>query len=468
MLNVGLDYLSLDRTSGSLSGGESQRIRLASQIGAGLVNVLYILDEPSIGLHASDNEKLIQSLQALRDEGNSIIVVEHDKEMMLAADHIVDLGPGAGREGGRVVAQGTPGQIMKAETETGRFLSGKKRIPVPEKRRQGTGKTLILHGASGHNLKNVNLHIPLGKLIVVTGVSGSGKSTLINETLYRALRGLLHHANEEALPYERLEGTEYIDKVINIDQSPIGRTPRSNPATYTGVFTDIRQLFAQTIESKIRGYKPGRFSFNVKGGRCPVCEGAGVRTIEMNFLPDVYITCEACQGKRFNRETLEVRYKGKNIYDVLEMSVNEAVEFFSHIPSIKRKLTILKEIGLGYLKLGQPSTTLSGGEAQRITLASELAKRDTGKTLYILDEPTTGLHFEDIRMLMEILNKLVDKGNTVIIIEHNTDVIKLADHIIDMGPKGGAAGGKIIFEGTPEELIVQKDNLTGKYLKNEF
>ncbi len=468
LLNVGLDYLSLDRTSGSLSGGESQRIRLASQIGAGLVNVLYILDEPSIGLHASDNEKLIQSLQALRDEGNSIIVVEHDKEMMLAADHIVDLGPGAGREGGRVVAQGTPGQIMKAETETGRFLSGKKRIPVPEKRRQGTGKTLILHGASGHNLKNVNLHIPLGKLIVVTGVSGSGKSTLINETLYRALRGLLHHANEEALPYERLEGTEYIDKVINIDQSPIGRTPRSNPATYTGVFTDIRQLFAQTIESKIRGYKPGRFSFNVKGGRCPVCEGAGVRTIEMNFLPDVYITCEACQGKRFNRETLEVRYKGKNIYDVLEMSVNEAVEFFSHIPSIKRKLTILKEIGLGYLKLGQPSTTLSGGEAQRIKLASELAKRDTGKTLYILDEPTTGLHFEDIRMLMEILNKLVDKGNTVIIIEHNTDVIKLADHIIDMGPKGGAAGGKIIFEGTPEELIVQKDNLTGKYLKNEF
>ncbi len=468
LLDVGLGYLSLDRTSGSLSGGESQRIRLASQIGAGLVNVLYILDEPSIGLHPSDNDRLIQSLLKLRDEGNSIIVVEHDREIMLAADHIIDLGPGAGQHGGQVVAQGTPQEVMQAGSVTGRYLSGRLNIPIPARRRKGSGKTLSLSGATGHNLKNVNLHVPLGKLVVVTGVSGSGKSSLINETLYPALRNLLHRAQDKPLPFDRLEGTGHIDKVIDIDQSPIGRTPRSNPATYTGVFTDIRQLFAQTVEAKIRGYKPGTFSFNVKQGRCPVCEGAGVRTIEMNFLPDVYVTCEACQGKRFTRETLEVRYKGKNIHDVLEMSVKEAVKFFEHIPSIKRKLSILEEIGLGYLKLGQPSTTLSGGEAQRIKLATELAKRDTGKTLYILDEPTTGLHFEDIRLLMEILNKLVDKGNTVIIIEHNTDVIKLADHIIDMGPGGGAAGGKIIFEGTPEELIRQKNNLTGQYLKKEF
>ncbi len=468
LLNVGLGYLTLNRTSVSLSGGESQRIRLASQIGAQLVNVLYILDEPSIGLHPSDNHRLIESLKQLRDAGNSVLVVEHDKEMMLAADHIIDLGPGAGLAGGEIVAQGSPSEIMQTRSLTGAYLSGRKNIPIPGKRRSGTGKHITLYGASGHNLKNVNLDIPLGKLIVVTGVSGSGKSSLINETLYPALRKMLHRSLDNPLPYEKISGIEHIDKVIDIDQSPIGRTPRSNPATYIGVFGPIRQLFANTVEAKIRGYKPGRFSFNVKDGRCPVCEGAGVQTIEMNFLPDVYITCPACQGKRFKRETLEIRYKGKTIHDVLEMSINQALTFFRSVPSIQRKLQIMSDIGLGYIKLGQPSTTLSGGEAQRIKLAAELSKRDTGKTLYILDEPTTGLHFEDIRLLMDVINRLVDKGNTVIIIEHNTDVIKLADHIIDLGPGGGAQGGQIIFQGTPEELIRQRNNLTGKFLRKEF
>ncbi len=468
LMDVGLHYLTLNRSTKSLSGGESQRIRLASQIGSRLVNVLYILDEPSIGLHPSDNDRLIRSLQSLRDLGNSILVVEHDKEIMLQADHIIDLGPGAGMQGGEITGEGNPVEFMKLSTLTADYLSGRKEIPIPAERRKGSGKKIILRGAKGHNLKNVTLEIPLGKLIVVTGVSGSGKSTLINETLYPALRKKLHRSLDEPLPYDSLHGIKHIDKVIDIDQSPIGRTPRSNPVTYIGVFSDIRNLFAETIEAKIRGYKPGRFSFNVKDGRCPVCEGAGVRTIEMNFLPDVYITCETCQGKRFNRETLQVHYKNKNIHDVLEMSVNEAVEFFDQVPKIKRKLQLLKDIGLGYLRLGQPSTTLSGGEAQRIKLAAELSKRDTGRTLYILDEPTTGLHFEDIRLLMEILNKLVDKGNTVIIIEHNTDVIKLADHIIDLGPGGGKEGGRIIFEGTPEELIQQEHNLTGQYLKKEW
>ncbi len=468
MMNVGLDYLTLNRSAGSLSGGESQRIRLASQIGAQLINVLYILDEPSIGLHPRDNERLIQSLEKLRDAGNSVLVVEHDKEIMCRADYIIDLGPGAGEKGGEIVAEGSPSSFMKQASLTSAYLSGKKEIPIPGSRRKGNGKKIVLLGASGHNLKNVRLEIPLGKLIVVTGVSGSGKSSLINETLYPAIRKQLHGSLDEPLPYDKIEGLDYIDKVIDIDQSPIGRTPRSNPATYVGVFTPIRQLFADTIEAKLRGYKPGRFSFNVKGGRCETCEGAGVRTIQMNFLPDVYVTCESCQGKRFNRQTLEVVYKNKNIYDVLEMSISEALHFFDSVPAIKRKLEILEEIGLGYLKLGQPSTTLSGGEAQRIKLAAELAKKDTGKTLYILDEPTTGLHFEDINLLMQILNRLVDKGNTVIIIEHNTDVMKQADHIIDLGPEGGQGGGRIIFEGTPEEMIRLKNNQTARYLLKEF
>ena len=468
LLDVGLEYLTLDRAAHTLSGGESQRIRLASQIGARLVNVLYILDEPSIGLHPRDNDKLINTLHTLRDQGNSIIVVEHDKDMMLRADHLIDLGPGAGRMGGRVVAQGTPQEVQKQDSLTARYLSGRKQIPLPPRRRAGSGHVLALYGARGHNLKNVDLRLPLGKLIVVTGVSGSGKSSLITETLYPALRRRLHRSLDEALPYDRIEGLEHIDKVIEIDQSPIGRTPRSNPATYIKVFDDIRKLFAQTVEAKIRGYKPGRFSFNVKGGRCPVCEGAGVRTIEMNFLPDIYVTCEACQGKRFNRETLEIRYKGKNIAEVLDMSVREALEFFDAVPSIKRKLKVLDDIGLGYLRLGQPSPSLSGGEAQRIKLAAELAKRDTGRSLYILDEPTTGLHFEDIRMLMDILNRLVDKGNTVLVIEHNLDVIKLADHIIELGPEGGQGGGRILFEGTPEELVTRPSVPTAPFLAKEL
>ena len=468
LLNVGLHYLTLNRSAASLSGGESQRIRLASQIGSGLVNVLYILDEPSIGLHPRDNEKLIHTLQALRDAGNSVMVVEHDREMMLAADHIVDLGPGAGRLGGKVVNQGPPEKFIQHTSLTADYLAGRTSIPVPAKRRTGTGKTISLYGATGHNLKGVDLHIPLGTLTLITGVSGSGKSTLINETLYPALRQQLHRSLDKPLPFERIEGTEHIDKVIDIDQSPIGRTPRSNPATYIKVFDDIRKLFAQTVEAKIRGYKPGRFSFNVKGGRCPVCEGAGVRTIEMNFLPDVYVTCEACLGKRFNRETLEVTYKGKNIADVLDMSVSEALEFFEAVPSIRRKLQMLHDIGLGYLRLGQPSTTLSGGEAQRIKLTAELAKRDTGRTLYILDEPTTGLHFEDIRLLLDILNRLIDRGNTVVVIEHNMDVIKQADWIVDMGPEGGEGGGQIIFQGTPEKMIELTDNQTARFLRQEL
>ena len=468
LVNVGLHYLTLNRSAASLSGGESQRIRLASQIGSGLVNVLYILDEPSIGLHPRDNEKLIRTLQALRDAGNSVMVVEHDREMMLAADHIVDLGPGAGRLGGKVVNQGPPEKFIRHSSLTADYLAGRKTIPLPAERRTGSGKSITLYGATGHNLKNVDVEIPLGTLTLVTGVSGSGKSTLINETLYPALRQTLHRSLDKPLPYKRIEGIEHIDKVIDIDQSPIGRTPRSNPATYIKVFDDIRKLFAQTVEAKIRGYKPGRFSFNVKGGRCPVCEGAGVRTIEMNFLPDVYVTCETCLGKRFNRETLEVTYKGKNIADVLEMSVSEALAFFDAVPSIRRKLQMLHDIGLGYLRLGQPSTTLSGGEAQRIKLTAELAKRDTGRTLYILDEPTTGLHFEDIRLLLDILNRLIDRGNTVVVIEHNTDVIKQADWIIDLGPEGGAGGGRVIFQGPPEQLIQLPDNQTARYLRREM
>ena len=461
---VGLNYLNLFRPAKSLSGGESQRIRLASQIGAQLVNVLYILDEPSIGLHQRDNQRLIESLKRLRNLGNTVIVVEHDQDMMEQADHIIDMGPYAGKHGGEIVAQGDLETIKQSGSLTAAYLTGKKNIPIPKKRRKGTGKHIILKGATGNNLKNVTVKIPLGKLICVTGVSGSGKSTLINETLYPILNKEIYRGVKEPLPYKSISGTKYIDKIIDIDQSPIGRSSRSNPATYTGVFQEIRNLFAQTPEAQIRGYKPGRFSFNVKDGRCPVCEGAGIRTIEMNLLPDVQVTCETCQGKRFNRETLEVRYKGKSIADVLEMTINEAVAFFEAIPKIHRKLKTLQDVGLGYLTLGQPAPTLSGGEAQRVKLATELSKKDTGNTLYILDEPTTGLHFEDIRILMEVLNKLVDKGNTVLIIEHNTDVIKLADHIIDLGPEGGQKGGEIIFEGTPEQIVKSKQSYTGKFL----
>ncbi|WP_435263958.1 excinuclease ABC subunit UvrA [Tenacibaculum sp. nBUS_03] len=468
LLDVGLDYLTLDRTSKSLSGGEAQRIRLATQIGSQLVGVLYILDEPSIGLHQRDNEKLINSLIKLRDVGNSVLVVEHDEDMIKHADFVFDIGPGAGRHGGEVVSQGTFEDLKSHKTLTADYLSKRKIIEVPSKRREGNGKTIKLSGASGNNLKNVSVEFPLGKMICVTGVSGSGKSTLINETLYPILNAHIYRGVKKPMPYKKIEGLEHVDKVIDIDQSPIGRTPRSNPATYTGVFGEIRSLYAKTPEASIRGYKPGRFSFNVKGGRCETCQGGGVRVIEMNFLPDVHVECETCQGKRFNRETLEIRYKGKSISDVLEMTINEAVDFFELIPKIHRKLKTIQDVGLGYITLGQRSTTLSGGEAQRIKLASELSKRDTGNTFYILDEPTTGLHFEDIRVLMEVLNKLTNKGNTVLIIEHNLDVIKLADYIIDVGMEGGKGGGKILVSGTPEKVAKHKTSYTAKFLKKEL
>lgn len=468
MLEVGLDYLSLNRQSATLSGGESQRIRLATQIGSQLVNVLYILDEPSIGLHQRDNDRLIKSLKELRDLGNTVIVVEHDKDMMLSADYIVDIGPKAGRKGGEVVFQGKPDEMLKQHTITSQYLNGEMKIEVPAKRRKGNGKYIILKGASGNNLKNVDVEFPLGKLIVVTGVSGSGKSTLINETLQPILSQHFYRSLKKPMPYKSIEGIEHIDKVVNVDQSPLGRTPRSNPATYTGVFSDIRSLFVNLPEAKIRGYKPGRFSFNVKGGRCEACGGNGYKTIEMRFLPDIMVPCEVCHGKRYNRETLEVRYKGKSIADVLDMTINQAVEFFENIPDILRKIKTIQDVGLGYIKLGQPSTTLSGGESQRVKLATELSKRDTGKTLYILDEPTTGLHFEDIRILMNVLQELVDRGNTVIIIEHNLDVIKLADYIIDMGPEGGRNGGTVLATGTPEEVAESTKGFTPRFLKKEL
>ena len=468
LLEVGLDYLSLNRQSASLSGGESQRIRLATQIGSQLVNVLYILDEPSIGLHQRDNERLIKSLKELRDIGNTVIVVEHDKDMMLAADYVVDIGPKAGRKGGEVVFQGTPEDMLKQHTITSQYLNGELKIQIPEKRREGNGKSIWIRGAKGNNLKNIDVEFPLGKLIVVTGVSGSGKSTLINETLQPILSKHFYRSMKEPLAYDSIEGIKNIDKVVDVDQSPLGRTPRSNPATYTGVFSDIRSLFVNLPEAKIRGYKPGRFSFNVKGGRCEACSGNGYKTIEMNFLPDVMVPCEVCHGKRYNRETLEVRYKGKSIADVLEMTVNQAVEFFENVPDILRKIKTIQDVGLGYIKLGQPSTTLSGGESQRVKLATELSKKDTGSTLYILDEPTTGLHFEDIRILMEVLQKLVDRGNTVIVIEHNLDVIKLADYIIDIGPEGGKGGGRVTVTGTPEEVSKSEDSFTAKFLKEEL
>ena len=468
LLEVGLDYLSLNRQSASLSGGESQRIRLATQIGSQLVNVLYILDEPSIGLHQRDNERLIKSLKELRDIGNTVIVVEHDKDMMLAADYVVDIGPKAGRKGGEVVFQGTPEDMLKQHTITSQYLNGELKILIPEKRREGNGKSIWIRGAKGNNLKNIDVEFPLGKLIVVTGVSGSGKSTLINETLQPILSKHFYRSMKEPLAYDSIEGIKNIDKVVDVDQSPLGRTPRSNPATYTGVFSDIRSLFVNLPEAKIRGYKPGRFSFNVKGGRCEACSGNGYKTIEMNFLPDVMVPCEVCHGKRYNRETLEVRYKGKSIADVLEMTVNQAVEFFENVPDILRKIKTIQDVGLGYIKLGQPSTTLSGGESQRVKLATELSKKDTGSTLYILDEPTTGLHFEDIRILMEVLQKLVDRGNTVIVIEHNLDVIKLADYIIDIGPEGGKGGGRVTVTGTPEEVSKSEDSFTAKFLKEEL
>lgn len=468
LIDIGLDYLRLNMGSKTLSGGEAQRIRLATQIGSQLVGVLYILDEPSIGLHQRDNTKLIKALQNLRDAGNSVIVVEHDKEMMEAADYILDIGPGAGVHGGQVVASGTYADILKSGSSTAQYLNNIKSISVPKKRREGNGKSIVLKGATGHNLQLVDLKLPLGKFVCVTGVSGSGKSSLINETLYPILAKYFYHAGKKPLPYKKIDGIENIDKVIDIDQTPIGRTPRSNPATYTGVFTDIRTLFAVLPEAKIRGYLPGRFSFNVKGGRCETCRGGGVKVIEMNFLPDVEVLCETCQGKRYNRETLEVRYKGKSISDVLDMTIEQACEFFENIPSILLKIKTLNDVGLGYIKLGQQSTTLSGGEAQRVKLASELAKRDTGQTLYLLDEPTTGLHFEDIRILLDVLNKLVDRGNTVLVIEHNMDIIKVADHIIDVGPDGGNKGGHIIAEGTPEEIVKKKKGFTAEYLKKEL
>ena len=468
LVNVGLEYLSISRSSKSLSGGEAQRIRLATQIGSQLVGVLYILDEPSIGLHQRDNEKLIKSLEQLRDIGNSIIVVEHDKDMIERADYVIDIGPRAGKFGGEIISVGTPAETLKHHTLTAQYMNGELKIEVPKKRREGNGKVMKLTGATGNNLKNVSIELPLGKLICVTGVSGSGKSTLINETLYPILNEFYFNGVKKPKPYKKIEGLEHIDKVIDIDQSPIGRTPRSNPATYTEVFSEIRNLFTMTSESMIRGYKAGRFSFNVKGGRCETCEGSGVRTIEMNFLPDVYVECETCQGKRFNRETLEIRFKGKSISDVLDMTVDEAVPFFENIPKIHRKIKTIQEVGLGYITLGQQSTTLSGGEAQRIKLATELSKKDTGNTFYIMDEPTTGLHFEDIRVLMEVINKLVDKGNTILIIEHNMDVIKLADYIIDIGPEGGKGGGSVVAKGTPEEVAKNKKSYTAAFLKKEL
>ena len=468
LLDVGLNYLSLNRTSRSLSGGESQRIRLATQVGSKLVNVLYILDEPSIGLHQRDNQKLINSLKQLRDTGNSVIVVEHDKEMILSADYIVDMGPKAGRHGGKVVAAGTPNEILKSSTLTSDYLNHRKSIEVPKERRKGNGKSIIIKGARGHNLKNITVEFPLGLFICITGVSGSGKSSLINETLHPILSKHFYRSNASPLEFESIEGLKNIDKVIEVDQSPLGRTPRSNPATYTGVFTDIRKLFEQTPESKIRGYKAGRFSFNVKGGRCETCQGAGLQTIEMNFLPDVYVHCKDCNGKRYNRETLEVKFKGKSISDVLDMTINQSLEFFQQVPSIKQKIKALQEVGLGYITLGQASTTLSGGESQRVKLATELAKRSTGNTLYILDEPTTGLHFEDTRILLIVLNSLVDKGNSIIVIEHNMDVIKMADYIIDMGKEGGRNGGEVLCTGTPEDICLNKQSYTSPFLVKEL
>ncbi len=468
LMNVGLEYLAISRSSKSLSGGEAQRIRLATQIGSQLVGVLYILDEPSIGLHQRDNEKLIHSLEQLRDIGNSVIVVEHDKDMIERADYVIDIGPKAGKYGGEIISKGTPTEILKHDTITAQYMNGKMKLEIPKKRREGNGKFLKLSGATGNNLKNVSIELPLGQLICVTGVSGSGKSTLINETLYPILNEFYFNGVKKPKPYKKIQGLEHIDKVIDIDQSPIGRTPRSNPATYTEVFTEIRNMFTMTSESMIRGYKAGRFSFNVKGGRCETCEGSGVRTIEMSFLPDVYVECETCQGKRFNRETLEIRFKGKSISDVLNMTIDEAVPFFEAIPKIYRKVKTLQDVGLGYITLGQQSTTLSGGEAQRIKLAGELAKKDTGNTFYILDEPTTGLHFEDIRVLMEVINKLVNKGNTILIIEHNMDVIKLADYIIDIGPEGGKGGGNVVAKGTPEEVAKNKKSYTAQFLRKEL
>uniref|UniRef100_UPI0030EF83BA excinuclease ABC subunit UvrA n=1 Tax=uncultured Flavobacterium sp. TaxID=165435 RepID=UPI0030EF83BA len=468
LLDVGLNYLTINRSSKSLSGGEAQRIRLATQIGSQLVGVLYILDEPSIGLHQRDNERLIKSLENLRDIGNSVIVVEHDKDMIERADYVIDIGPKAGRFGGKIISEGTPKELLKENTMTAQYMSGKMKIEVPTERRKGNGKILKLSGATGNNLKNVTVEFPLGQMICVTGVSGSGKSTLINGTLYPILNAHFFNGVKKPQPYKKIEGLEHIDKVIEIDQSPIGRTPRSNPATYTDVFSEIRKLYTMTPEAMIRGYKAGRFSFNVKGGRCDTCEGSGVRTIEMSFLPDVYVECETCQGKRFNRETLEIRYKGKSISDVLNMTVDEAVVFFELIPKIYRKVKTIQDVGLGYITLGQQSTTLSGGEAQRIKLATELSKKDTGNTFYILDEPTTGLHFEDIRVLMGVLNELVERGNTVLIIEHNLDVVKLADYVIDIGYEGGKGGGQLIAKGTPEEIVKNKKSYTAQFLKKEL
>jgi excinuclease ABC subunit A len=468
LVDVGLDYLTLNRSARTLSGGEAQRIRLATQIGSQLVGVLYILDEPSIGLHQRDNHKLIGSLKNLRDGGNSVIVVEHDRDMMLESDHLIDIGPGAGIHGGKIIAQGDPKKLITGDSVTAQFLKGELLIPVPKTRRKGNKAALVIEGANGHNLQNVTLAIPLGKFVCVTGVSGSGKSSLIEHTLYPILNAHFYNGVRKPLPYKKVKGLEYLDKVIEIDQSPIGRTPRSNPSTYTGIFTDIRSLYSNSPEAKIRGYQPGRFSFNVSGGRCETCKGAGVKTIEMNFLPDVLVQCETCNGKRYNRETLEIRYKGKSIADVLDMTVDQAVEFFENFPKIKHVVKTLQDVGLGYITLGQHSTTLSGGEAQRVKLSTELGKRDTGNTIYILDEPTTGLHFQDVQMLINVLNRLADRGNTVLVIEHNMDVIKVADHIIDIGPEGGSGGGLIVGEGTPEEIAKIKTSWTGKYLKSEL